>query len=150
MLVKRLENSIQIDSPPEPIWEWLKGLTRHYTEWHPDHVSAEWTRGEPYEVGSILTAVEYLGGKREILRFEMTSVDPPYGFEYRIRDPISALLPGGAFEIHPADGGTHFTALILCRFPRLAERLFRRRMAGLVDHMREEGENLKHIIESAS
>ena len=148
--MQRLEDSIQIDSPPEPIWEWLKGLTGHYSDWHPDHVSAEWVRGEPYQVGSVLEAVEYLGGKREVLRFEMTSVDPPYGFDYRIRGPIATLLPGGAFEIHPVDGGTRFTAFISCRFPRLAGRLFRRRMAGLVDHMRKEGENLKRIIESAS
>ena len=90
--------------PAEPIWVWLAGLSEHYAEWHPDHVSADWERGEPHRVGSILRAVEDLGGKREVLRFEMTSVDPPHGFEYRMRGPISMLLPGGAFAVVPRMG----------------------------------------------
>jgi hypothetical protein len=52
--IRRLD---PIDSPPAPIWEWLKRLTRHHTEWHAGHVFAEWTRGEPCGVGSILTAI---------------------------------------------------------------------------------------------
>ena len=60
--MRRLIESIVIDSPPEPIWHWLTDLAKHYTEWHPDHVSAEWERGEPNRVGSILRAVERLGG----------------------------------------------------------------------------------------
>jgi len=95
--VRQLRDSIRIDSPPGRIWEWLASFSEHHTEWHPDHVSADWERGGPYQVGAILRAVEDLGGKREVLRFEMTSVDPPHGFEYRIRGLISMLLPGGAF-----------------------------------------------------
>ena len=147
--MRELTDSIRIDSPPEPIWEWLSGLSEHYTEWHPDHVSAEWEQGEPNEVGSILRAVEDLGGSREVLRFEMTSVDPPHRFEYRIRGPISMLLPGGAFAVVSDDGGARFTATISYRFGRLTELLFRRRTAALQRHMKEEGENLKRIIESA-
>ena len=147
--MKRLEDSIPIDSSPEPIWEWLKGLAEHYTEWHPDHVSAEWEHGEPNQVGSILRAVENLGGTREVLRFEMTSVEPPHRFEYRIRGPISLLLPGGAFVVASYDRGSRFTATISYRFGHLTERLFKNRIATLRNHMQEEGENLKRIIESA-
>jgi hypothetical protein len=147
--VRELTDSIRINSPPEPIWEWLSGLSEHYTDWHPDHVSAEWEQGEPNQVGSILRAVEDLGGSREVLRFEMTSVDPPHRFEYRIRGPISMLLPGGAFVVVSDDGGARFTATISYRFGRLTERLFKRRTAALQRHMKEEGENLKRIIESA-
>lgn len=147
--MRELTDSIRIDSPPEPVWEWLSALSEHYTEWHPDHVSAEWEHGEPNQVGSILKAVEDLGGTREVLRLEMTSVEPPHRFEYRIRGPISLLLPGGAFAVVSDDGGSRFTATISYRFGRLTERLFRRRTAALRRHMEEEGENLKRIIESA-
>ncbi len=147
--MRGLTDSIRIDSPPQPVWEWLSALSEHYTEWHPDHVSAEWELGEPNQVGSILRAVEELGGTREIIRFEITSVEPPRGFEYRIRGPISVLLPGGAFAVVSDDGGSRFTATILCRFARLTERLFKSRTAALKRHMKEEGENLKRIIESA-
>jgi hypothetical protein len=59
------------------------------------------------------------------------------------------LLPGGAFAVVSDDGGARFTATISYRFGRLTERLFKRRMATLQRHMKEEGENLKRIIESA-
>jgi hypothetical protein len=95
-----------------------------------------------------LRAVEDLGGEREILRFEITLVDPPHGFECRMRGPISMLLPGGTFAVVPDDGSSRFTASISYRFGRLTERLFKRRMAALKRHMTEEGENLRRIIES--
>lgn len=148
--MRQLRDSVQINSPSEPIWEWLADLSEHNLEWHPDHVSAEWEQGEPNQVGSILRAVEDLGGHREVLRFEMTSIHPPSGFEYRMRGPISMLLPGGSFVVIPADEGSRFTASISYRFGRLSERLFKGRMAALRRHMEEEGENLKRIIESAA
>ena len=146
----QLKGSIQINSPPEPIWEWLADLTEHYTGWHPDHVSAEWERGEPNQVGSILRAVEDPAGHREVLRFEVTSIDPPpHRFEYRMRGPISMLLPGGSFTVAPNNGGSRFTATLEYLFGGLTERLFKQRLAALKRHMKEEGENLKRIIESA-
>ena len=83
--MRQLMASVEIGAPPEAIWAWLQDLAKHYTEWHPDHVPAEWERGEPGQVGSVLKAVEDLGREREVLRFEMTSVNPPHGFEYRTR-----------------------------------------------------------------
>lgn len=147
--MRRLTDSIWIDSPPEAVWEWLSTMSEHYTEWHPDHVSAAWVHGEPNRVGSILEAVEDLGGTREVLRLEMKSIDPPNGFGYRIRGPISLLLPGGTFAVVSDGGGARFTATISYRFGWLTERLFNRRTAALTTHMNEEGENLKRIVESA-
>ena len=147
--MRQITDSILINSAAEPIWEWLADLPQHYAEWHPDHVSAEWERGDLNQVGSTLRAVEYLGGKREVLRFEITSVDPPHRFEYRIRGPISLLLPCGGFALVQEDPGLWFTASISYRFGALVERLFSRRSAALRQHMKEEGENLKLIIESA-
>ena len=146
--MRQLIDSIWIDSPPEPIWEWLTDLATHYTQWHPDHVSAEWEHGAPNQVGSILRAVEDLAGTREVLRFELTSMDPPHKLEYRMRGPISMLLPDGAFIVEPHSLGSRFTASISYRFGALTERLFQRRVAALTQHMKEEGQNLKRIIES--
>ena len=146
--MRRLTDSTWIDSPPEAVWDWLSTMSEHYTDWHPDHVSAEWVSGEPNQVGSILEAVEDLGATREVLRLEMTSIDPPHGFEYRIRGPVAMLLPGGAFSVVSDGGGACFTAVISYRFGRLTELLFSRRTAALRRHMREEGENLKRLVES--
>ena len=62
----------------------------------------------------------------------------------------SALIPGGVFEISPVDGGSQLTARIAYRFGTYAEILLRRRMAALAEHMRQEGQNLKAVIEAAT
>lgn len=139
----QLQDSVHVDAPPERVWAWLVGLTEHYTEWHPDHVSAERERGEPAQVGSVLHAVEHLGGHREDLRFEMIDIDPPRSMGYRILGPHSMLLPGGAFRISADNAGSTFTAMIRYRFGRVTERVFRQRVSELRAHMRQEGENLK-------
>ena len=146
--MRELRDAVDIAAPPEQVWDWLTGLAENYTAWHPDHVEAHWERGQPHQVGSILLAVEDLGGRREVLRCELTSVEPPRRLEYRLRGGIGVLLRGGAFTVQPRDGGSRFVASISYRFGRLTERVFSRRMSTLRLHMREEGENLRRIIES--
>lgn len=147
--MRELSDSIEIDAPPDRLWDWLTHLADNYTSWHPDHISAEWTSGVPNAVGSVLTVVERLGGTTETLRFELTSIDPPRGFDYRLRGHASVLLPKGSFAIEPKERGSRFTAAIAYRFGRPTEVLFRRRMLALRTHMREEGRNLKLLIEPA-
>ena len=145
--MRELRDSIEVGAPPQRVWDWIAGLADHYAEWHPAHVSAEWERGEPNQVGSVLRVVEELGGNPEQLRFELTAIEPGRRLEYRLLGPIAILLPGGAFQVDPADGGSRFVATISFRFGWLTERLFRRRAAMLRAHMSEEGESLKRIVE---
>lgn len=148
--MRALQDSTEIDAPPERIWAWLEGLADSYTEWHPAHESAEWERGAPNEVGSVLRVVEDLGWGREVLRFELIGLDPPRRLDYRLLGPISFLLPRGSFVVLPTASGAKFVAEIHYRFGWLVERLLRRRFAVLRAHMREEGENLKRIIEAGA
>ena len=148
--MQTLSDSIEIDVQPARLWEWLNGFTEHYREWHPDHVSAEWKRGTPNQVGSVLAVVEVLAGHREKLEFKITQVDPPHSLEYRILGAHSLLVPRGAFEVLTRNGTSTFTATIWCRFGAIAGRLFARRIDSLQSHMREEGENLKRLLEASS
>ena len=143
-----LRDCVVISAPAPRVWEWLEGLTDHYTDWHPAHVSAEWVRGEANRAGSVLRVVEDLGGRREMLRFEMTRVDPPRRLEYRMRGHAALVVPRGSFAIDPAPDGARFTAEVAYRFGRAAEVLFRGRVGALRTHIREEGENLKRILET--
>jgi uncharacterized protein YndB with AHSA1/START domain len=142
-----MRDSVDLRAEPERVWQWLTGLAEHYTAWHPAHRDAVWERGQPNQVGSVLRVVEDLGGHREVLRFELTSVEPPHRYEYRFRGPISLLLPRGAFTVVPRDGGSRFVAGISYRFGWLTEHLFSRRSAQLRAHMHEEGENLRRILD---
>ena len=147
--LRQLTDSITIDAPPNRVWAWLQELADHYIEWHPDHVSAYWVNGEPNQVGSVLEAIEHLGSHTERLRFEMTAVEPDRLMEYRILGAEGLLLPRGRFDIAPDNGGSTFTASITYRFGRVTESIFRGRVDALRAHMREEGENLKRLVETA-
>ncbi len=147
-MIRALDDSVVVDAPPEKVWSWLLDLAGHYTEWHPSHVSAEWTRGEPNEIGSQLTTIEELAGHREKLVFEVTDLEPPWRMKYRIKGLHSIILPGGSFQVSAADNRrSTFTATIGYRFGRLTRTLFRHRMEALREHMREEGESLRQLVE---
>jgi len=141
-----LRDSVSLDAAPDRVWSWLIGLADHYTEWHPDHLEAEWERGEPTRVGSVLRIVEILGGHKEELRLKLTVVEPPRRFAYRILGVHRAVIAGGAFEIAPVEQGCVFTATLRCRGGRLVARVFRRRLATLRVHMSEEGEQLRRLV----
>jgi len=147
--VREITDTVRIEASPEKVWSWLTAMADHYTEWHPDHAVARWERGTPNEVGSVLLAVEYLGGHREALRFELTEITPPHTFRYRMLGLHGVLLPGGCFTITPDHGGSLVTASIQYRFGALTRRLFTGRIALLQAHMREEGRSLKQLVESA-
>lgn len=148
--MRYLVDNVHIEASGQQVWEWLMHLAEHYLEWHPDHVSAEWVRGKPNRVGSILEVIESLDGHRERLRFELTRTDPPALYEYRIRGAIAALLPKGSFAIESDNTGCAFTAKIAYRLGALTEWLFRSRMRALQVHQEEEGLNLKRILERPS
>lgn len=146
--MRQLLDSTYIDAPPTEVWSWLEGLADHYRQWHGGHVSARWTKGAPNQVGSVLEVVEDIGGHREKLAFEITAVEPAHRLRYRIRGAHGLLLPGGAFELAPSNGGTDFVASLDVRFAAIAERLLKRRVAALRAHLHEEGENLKRLLEA--
>jgi len=146
--VRQIRDTIHVDASPKEVWSWLAGVADHYTDWHPDHVSAEWVEGEPNEIGSILEAVEYIGGRRETLCFVMMDIDAPHLMKYRIRGLHSLLLPGGGFSISTEGDGSAFTATIDFRFGGLIDRFVPRRAEALRAHVREEGMNLKRLVET--
>ena len=146
----RLRDSILIDVPPERVWAWLNELPIHYREWHPAHVACWYERGRSLEVGAVLYVVEHLHDRLHRLRLRATDVVP--GRVLRYRNHAFA----GAFLVEAANGRTCFTAELTfgLRTPVLGDlfdavvrRVLARRLATIQTHMREEGENLKRLVE---
>jgi len=145
-----IEDSVHLDASQARVWKWLVHLVDGYADWHPSHVSAEWIVGPPNRVGSVMRAVERLGDREEDLIFELTEIDPPSHFGYRIGRSIGLLLPRGSFDVQSDDaGGCWFTARIWYRFGRLTEKVLGERLSILRSHLEEEGENLKRLVEAA-
>jgi hypothetical protein len=151
-----LTDSIEIKTTPEKISRFLTSLVddESYRAWHPeDHVSLRWIKGQPWQEGSVVHAEEYIHGKLHKLKFLVTKVVPNAEIEYV---PVSRFLrryfPGNAFYIEPKEGTCVFTATGTYRVGWLVRTFARKRLerglSSVRKHMKEEGENLKRILEA--
>ena len=143
-----LQDSIRINRQPAIIFEWFNHFVENYKSWHPDHVKAKWVKGKNFEKGSILYAEEYLGGRLEKLSFKITNCIENELIEYKLLFPESIICSGGSFAIQPHDNGSIFTAALTFPFGGLFLKITKQRAEALRTHMKEEGENLKSLLEN--
>ncbi|MBM3126642.1 MAG: SRPBCC family protein [Chloroflexi bacterium] len=148
----KLRDTITIQTSTKRIFGWLESLPKEYVSWHPDHVAYRVIKGSMRQPGSEIECQEHLHGNLHTLRFRLTKVEPDKRMEYEIIG-----LGKGAFEVIPKDDEVEFVAElglgssfpIVGRFVDAVLRvLFHRRLEAMRQHMREEGQNLKKIIES--
>ena len=153
-----IEDSIEIDAPPEAVFNFLLGLTddTSYKAWHPeDHISLKWIKGKPWAVGSIVHAREYIHGVVHKLKFVVTRMTPNRFVEY---SPtfwlMRVFIPKNQFIIEPAAKGCVFKAVGTYKVGRIGKLLARKRIAdgiaSIEKHLKEEGENLKANVEKVS
>jgi len=109
---------------------------------------AKWKKGKGFEPGSVLYAEEYLGEKIEKLTFKLIKNIPDSLIEYKVLFPESIICSGGSFLIEPHGKGSRFTATLIFRFGFILSKLFSKRVSALKKHMKEEGENLKKLLET--
>jgi len=151
-----LTDSIEIKTTPEKIFGFLINLVddESYRAWHTDdHVSLRWIEGQPWEEGSVVHAEEYIHGKLHKLTFVVTKVVPNAEIEYV---PVSRFLrkyfPKNTFHIEPKEGTCLFTATGTYRVGWLVRTFAKKRLdrglSSVRKHMKEEGENLKRILEA--
>jgi hypothetical protein len=141
-----LKDSIEITTTPDNIFKWLKNLDKHYKEWHPDHV--KWineTGG--LDEGDIVYYEEYLHGELHKIRSKIMKVEKNKRIEFRNLFPISIICPKGSFIVEPGEETCIFTATLSFRFGNLFSKLAKSRVEALKKHIREEGENLKRLLE---
>lgn len=148
----KLSDRIRIQTTPEQLFQWLESLPREYLSWHPDHVACRVLKGTMLQPGSEIECEEYLHGKLHTMRFRLTAVDPGRRMEYEIM-----ALGRGAFEAIPKGEEVDFVAELGLGFElsvvggltdAILRVLLSRRLEAMRQHMREEGQNLKKIIES--
>lgn len=134
------------------VFRWLEDMDRHYIEWHPDHVSCRYVRGSTFEPGAVLFCQEYLHGKPHKFMMRLTSVIPGRRVEFSLGPGM-----GGAFEVRPAGDGARLCAELRLGFQSagiaaLQDALLLKAMSwrieALREHMAEEGESLRRILES--
>ena len=68
------------------------------------------------------------------------------------KDHVTSTLicSGGFFSIKPSNGGSIFTAALFFRFGGILSKVAKKRFEAIRLHMKEEGENLKSLLENES
>jgi len=141
-----LIDSIEIKTAPEKIEEWFKNLDKHYLEWHSDHVKWVNETGGMDE-GDIFYFEEYLHGKLHKIRSKITKIEKNKRIEYNNLFPTSIICPKGSFIIEPKGESCIFTATLYLRFGWLISKFAKNRIESVKTHVKEEGENLKKLLE---
>lgn len=142
-----ISDTVDINVPPEAVYDWMMTFVENYQSWHPAHVTSRWLKGEPYEVGSVLYVEEYLGDELHKLKFKITKIMKNKGFEFRILFPESIIMPKGEFLVEPTATGSQFTATLYYRFGKLLNLFAKKEKEIIEQHQREEGINLKRLLE---
>jgi len=150
-----LTDSIEIKTKPETIWDFFINLEKNYKVWHPeDHVLFKWTRGKPMETGSLWYAEEVVHGKVFKLKGTIGEVIENRKIVFNYSFPISLAAPKFEWLLEPQNSTTIFTARSYLRagefYFKIARKEMERKIPMHNKHVREEGENLKRILENVT
>ena len=151
-----LTDSIEINTTPDKIFAFLTGIVDDdsYRAWHKkDHVSLKWVKGQPWVVGSVIHAEEYIHGKMHKLKFIVTRIEPNKRIEYTPTSRIvRKFFPKNEFIIEQKGDACLFMASGTYRVGWVGKTFFNRAvekaLASVKQHMQEEGVNLKTILET--
>ena len=141
------KDTIEINTTPEKIWGFWVNMDINYKAWHPeDHILFRWTKGRPMEEGSIIYAEETVGGK--LIKGKATCVNVVPNRKFGLKPPFpKSLFLKYEYLIEPRGANTSFTAYTYLIYPGFA----RKRIQSTIEvgdrHIREEGGNLKRILE---
>jgi len=147
-----LRDSIEIKTTPERIWKFFTNLEQNYKIWHPkDHVLFKWTEGKPMESGSSWYGEEVLGGDLRKLKGTIGEVIPNRKIVFKYAFPLSLVSPGFEWLIEPKGSHSVFTAVGYVRCIRFYRLIAKKHVDTSIEvgkkHIREEGGNLKKILE---
>ncbi|TFG14257.1 MAG: SRPBCC family protein [Promethearchaeota archaeon] len=145
--MKTLTDSIEINAPPEKVYEWFTKFDENYLEWHPDHVKAIWLTEKKMEIGAKLYCEEYIHNELHKIKFKCSKIEPNKIIEFKNLFPISLICPKGSFMFESRGNKCLFTATLSFRMGNLLSKIAKEQVEAFKEHMKEEGENLKKIIE---
>lgn len=143
-----LSETTIIAASPRKVFAFFVGMEENYLRWHRDHIVFRWLDKGRQEVGSRFYFEERIHG--QILKRVMfyTKVETNQLIEFVPDNPvIRFFLRSVRFEMLPVGDGCRFTQTLHIRIGPIGHWLNRRGFEAVEKHMREEGENLKAILE---
>jgi hypothetical protein len=139
-----------IRADPDRVFKFFAEMESNYLRWHSDHVSFRWIDKPALRPGVQFYFEERIGGKLLKKSVAFTRIEAGSLLEFAPTSRLFRLfLPRISFLISAFDGGIVVTQEIVLRIGPLAAWLNRRELNAVRAHMREEGENLKRLLEAA-
>lgn len=147
-----LKDTIEINAPPEKIFEFFLNIDKErYILWHPsDHVEFHFEKGNRIEEGAIAYFEEYIHGELHKMKVVYTNIIPNRLIEFKLTNRFWRIfLTKSTFLIEPKNGGCIFKAYNYFRLGPISPRSEKVKIqfATVKKHMKEEGLNLKKIME---
>lgn len=147
-----LQESIKIKAKPKAIFQFFEEMEHNYSRWHLHHVLFRWVSGRGVQEGNVFYFEEYIAGKLLKKRVVFTRVEPCRHIEFAPTFWLLKLfLPRLVFrierDVEQDPDECMFVAQIQLRMGPLAARLNKRELDAVRKHMKEEGENVKRILE---
>ena len=144
-----LAECVVIAAKPEAIYRFFDDMEQNYLRWHPDHVLFRWVSGRGVGGGNAFHFDERINGKLLKKTVVFTHVVPNRHIEFAPTLWLLRLfLPRMIFRIEEQTTACLFTAEIHLRIGPLAARLNRRDLDAVRQHMKEEGQNIKRLLEA--
>lgn len=144
-----LSQTTTISAPAGRIFAFFEKMEANYTRWHPDHIAFRWLQDGRQAVGNRFHFEERIHGQHLKRTMRYTKVEKDRLIEFV---PDNALirffLRRVTFIIEQADGRCRFTQEVQIRIGPIGKRLNRAGFEAVENHMREEGENLKALMEA--
>ena len=148
-----MKDSTEIKTTPEKIWEFFINLDKNYKSWHPeDHIVFKWTKGKPMETGSHYYGEEIMNGNVKKFKGIIGEVIPYRKIVFKFTFPVTLVSPYFEWRIEPKGSHSVFTAITIVRCERFYRKIMGKKGWNTLiktgkKHVREEGENLKKILE---
>jgi hypothetical protein len=146
-----LHDEVMISTTPDRIFEFFENMEENYVKWHPDHLLFRWEKGRGLQVGVEFYFEERIANQHMKKRVRFTRVERNRHIEFApVNWFIRLLMPRLFFAIEPQGEECRFIAEIYIRTGPIGARLNQREFDAVRKHMKEEGENLKRILEEGA
>jgi hypothetical protein len=146
-----LSQTTLIAAPAERIFVFFDRMEANYTRWHPDHIAFRWLQEGRQAVGNRFYFEERIHGQHLKRTMRYTQVVPGRLIEFVPDNAmIRFFLRRVSFIIEPMGAQCRFTQEVQVLIGPIGRWLNRKGFAAVEKHMREEGENLKAIMESGA
>lgn len=143
-----LADSVRIHTTPDHVFAFFEGMADNYLRWHPDHLSFRWVAGRGIAEGVAFHFEERIAGKLLRKTVRLTRVLPGRLIEFAPTNRLFRLiLPSITFAIEIDGTEVIVRQTIWLRIGPLGAWLNRREFAAVARHMREEGLNMRRLLE---